>query len=219
GGFVNGETSAVLGGALVYGGTSQGAVGAGSYAITPGGLTSGNYTIAFNDGVLTVNPAPLTVTANDVSRFYDGMAWSGGNGVVYNGFVNGETSAVLGGALVYGGNSQGAVNAGSYAITPSGLTSGNYTIAFNDGTLNINQRIPTIPGAPVDSYSGATDREAGTASGATEDVSAVAPADAAGGKVGSVKLSSDAAASASANQYVFVTQACGLRLPEGLDCR
>jgi hypothetical protein len=226
-GFVNGETSAVLGGALAYGGSSQGAVGAGSYAITPSGLTSGNYTIAFNDGTLTVNPAPLTVTANDVSRFYDGMAFTGGNGVVYSGFVNGETSAVLGGALVYGGTSQGAVDAGSYAITPSGLTSSNYAIAFSDGTLNINQRIPTIPSAPVDSYSGATDREAGTASSvvggtssAVENTSAVASADnAASGETGSVKRSPDAAAGSSANQYVFVTQACGLRLPDGLDCR
>ncbi|MFZ3019051.1 MAG: MBG domain-containing protein [Gallionella sp.] len=137
-GLVNGETSAVLGGALAYGGTSQGAINAGSYVIAPSGLTSGNYTITFNDGALTINPAALTVTANAASKTYDGLAYTGGNGVAYSGFVNGETSTVLGGALAYGGASQGAINAGSYAITPSGLSSSNYTISFNDGALTIN---------------------------------------------------------------------------------
>ncbi|HMM54266.1 MAG TPA: MBG domain-containing protein, partial [Candidatus Desulfobacillus sp.] len=33
--------------------------------------------------------------------------------------------------------SQGAVNAGSYTIVPSGQTSGNYTITYHDGTLTI----------------------------------------------------------------------------------
>ena len=137
-GFVNGETSAVLGGALAYGGSAQGAVNAGSYAITPSGLTSSNYAITFANGSLTVNPAALTVTANGFSKIYDGLAYSGGNGISYSGFVNGETSAVLGGALAYGGSSQGAVNAGSYAITPSGLTSGNYAISYTNGALTVN---------------------------------------------------------------------------------
>ena len=137
-GFVNGEGSAVLSGALGYGGSAQGAVNAGSYAITPNGLTSSNYTISFVDGTLTVNPAPLTITANDDSKTYNGLAYSGGNGVTYSGFVNGEGSAVLSGALGYGGSAQGAVNAGSYAITPNGLTSSNYTISFVDGTLMVN---------------------------------------------------------------------------------
>ncbi|MBN1662160.1 MAG: filamentous hemagglutinin N-terminal domain-containing protein [Deltaproteobacteria bacterium] len=139
-GFVNGETSSVLSGSLAYGGNSQGAINTGSYAITPGGLSSGNYTISFMDGTLTVNPALLNVTANDFSKTYNGLAYSGGNGVSYSGFVNGETSSVLGGALAYGGNSQGALNTGDYTIIPSGLTAyhGNYTISFIDGTLTVN---------------------------------------------------------------------------------
>jgi len=69
---------------------------------------------------------PLTITANDAaSRTYDATAYSGGNGVAYAGFVGGETAAVLSGALSYAGNSQGAVNAGTYVIKPGGLASGN----------------------------------------------------------------------------------------------
>ena len=143
-GFVNGETSAALGGTLAYGGSSQAATQAGSYVIAPSGLTSGNYAIAFNDGTLTINPAALTVTANAASKTYDGLAYSGGNGVSYSGFVNGETSAALDGTLAYGGNSQGATHAGTSIIAPSGLTSGNYAIAFNDGTLTINPAALTV---------------------------------------------------------------------------
>jgi len=143
-GFVNGETSSVLGGTLSYSGTSQGAVNAGSYVITPSGLTSGNYSITFTKGTLTVSPAPLTVTANNDSKTYDGLAYSGGNGVTYSGFVNSESASVLGGTLAYGGTSQGAVNANSYAIIPSGLTSGNYSITFANGTLTVNPAPLTV---------------------------------------------------------------------------
>jgi filamentous hemagglutinin family protein len=93
---------------------------------------------------LTVDQAPLTVTAGSASKTYDGLAWSGNNGVAYSGFVNSETAAVLGGALAYGGASQGAVNAGSYAITPSGLTSSNYAITFVDGSMTVNKAHLTV---------------------------------------------------------------------------
>ncbi len=82
-----------------------------------------------------ITPAPLTVTANDDRKLYDGAAYSGGNGVTYAGFANGEDSSVLGGLLAYGGSSQGAVQAGTYGIDPSGLTSNNYDLRFVNGTL------------------------------------------------------------------------------------
>ncbi|MFC6744714.1 beta strand repeat-containing protein [Methylobacterium persicinum] len=142
-GFVAGEDASVLGGKLAYGGTAQGAKNAGSYAIAASGLTSGNYTIGFQDGTLTVAKAPLTVTAADASKTYDGQAFSGGNGVSYAGFVAGEDASVLGGTLAYGGAAQGAKNAGRYALAASGLISGNYAIAFHDGAL-------TVAPAPVE---------------------------------------------------------------------
>ncbi|MDG2535297.1 MBG domain-containing protein, partial [Sphingomonas sp. HITSZ_GF] len=143
-GLVNGETSAVLGGSLAYGGTAQGAVNAGTYGLTASGLTSGNYAISYVDGTVTVNPALLTVTVNGATKTYDGLAYSGGNGVTYTGLVNGETAAVLGGTLVYGGTAQGAVNAGSYGLTASGLTSGNYAISYVDGSLTVNPALLTV---------------------------------------------------------------------------
>jgi hypothetical protein len=143
-GFVGGDTVASLGGTLTYGGTAQGAVNAGTYTLTASGLTSSNYTISYNAGQLTINPAALTVTANNASKTYDGVGYSGGNGVSYSGFVNGETASVLGGTLTYGGTAQGAVNAGTYTLTASGLTSSNYTISYNAGQLTINPAALTV---------------------------------------------------------------------------
>jgi len=109
----------------------------GSY--TPTGLYSDQqgYDISYVDGVLTINKANLLITANDANKVYDGRRYFGGNGVRYSGFVNGETDAVLFGKLRYGGSSQGAINAGYYWITPSGLDADNYQISYQDGRLTI----------------------------------------------------------------------------------
>ena len=153
-GFVNGETEAVLGGTLAYSGTSQGATNVGTYVITPEGLTSDNYDITFENGQLSVTKADLTVTAIDDSKVYDGLAYSGGNGVTYDGFVNGETEAVLGGTLAYSGTSQGATNVGTYVITPEGLTSDNYDITFENGQLSVTKADLTVTAIDDSKYCG-----------------------------------------------------------------
>jgi hypothetical protein len=154
-GFVNGETSSVLGGSLVFGGTSQGAVNAGSYTLTASGLTSNNYVMRYEAGTLEVRPAPLTVTAKDFTRTYDATSWSGGNGVLLDGLVGTDTQASLLGALTYGGSSQGAVNAGTYEITVGGLSSANYDIRYVGGRLTIAKSVVTVAADPVTkSYDG-----------------------------------------------------------------
>jgi hypothetical protein len=139
-GLVNNETAAVLTGV-----TAAGASGtnAGTYTATASGA-DGNYNLSFVNGALTINKAEATVTANSDNRTYNGLAYTGGNGVAYSGFANGETVAVLGGSLAYGGTSQGAMALGSYTIIPSGLTSGNYTIGYANGQLNIVEP-PPVP--------------------------------------------------------------------------
>jgi hypothetical protein len=138
-GLVHGETGLVLGGTLVYGGAAQGAGAAGSYGLTVAGLNSANYAISYLPGTLTVGKAALTVTANDAGKTYDGLAYAGSNGVRFSGLVNGEQAGVLGGTLVFGGAAQGAVHAGSYDITASGLSSGNYQIAYRPGVLTVDR--------------------------------------------------------------------------------
>lgn len=85
----------------------------------------------------TITKAPLTVTAKDDRKTYDGKPYSGGSGVIYAGLVHGESEGVLDGSVMYGGSSQGAVRPGTYAIAPSGLSSKNYDIVYCNGTLTI----------------------------------------------------------------------------------
>lgn len=136
-----------LTGTIGWSSSASASSNAGSYAITGAGLSSSNYAISTSQAVgnasaYSVTPAPLNITANDAAKTYDGLAFSGGNGLSYAGFVNGDSAASLAGTASYGGTAQGATNAGSYTVTASGLSSANYTINWNPGTLNI--KIPNL---------------------------------------------------------------------------
>jgi filamentous hemagglutinin family protein len=117
--------------------------------ISLAGADAGNYSLAGTTAITYADiiKAPLQVAALAAGvRTYDGTAYSGGAGVSYAGFVPGDTAADLGGTLSYGGDSQGAVNAGDYVITPSGLTSDNYFIFFYNAGLRINPAAVTVSG-------------------------------------------------------------------------
>jgi filamentous hemagglutinin family protein len=101
------------------------------------------YTMPLLQSFLT----PLTITANSVSEQYDGTPYSGNNGVTYS--ITPDLSLLLG-TLGYGGSAQGAVDIGSYAITPGGFYSGQqgYMITFVNGSLSINSGQPTTDPNP-----------------------------------------------------------------------
>jgi MBG domain (YGX type)/YDG domain len=138
------------------------------------GADAVNYTLIEPTG-LTANiaAAPLTVAANDAIKAYDGIAYSGGNGVTYSGFVAGQSGDSLSGTLTYGGTSQGAINIGSYTIVPGGLSSGNYAITFVNGILTVgpaglaiaNNEAGKLIGATT--YSGSLARQAATSTSGT----------------------------------------------------
>jgi hypothetical protein len=113
--------------------------------VTPGGLTSGNYTITFVPGTLTVTPAPLTVTANDASR-PEGLP-NPPFSATFSGFVLGEGPGVLGGTLGFTTPATPASPVGTYPIVPTGLTAANYVIAFVDGVLTVTPALPPVPPA------------------------------------------------------------------------
>jgi hypothetical protein len=83
---------------------------------------------------------PLTVTANDATKTYDGLVYSGTNGLTYSVTPN----ANLLGTPIY----SSGINAGSYAITPSGLYSNQqgYIISYVNGALTIGQAPLTVSG-------------------------------------------------------------------------
>lgn len=138
-GFVAGEDASVLGGSLAYSGDSQGAVDAGTYTIAAGGFASNNYSISFVDGTLTVDPASLTILTQSASKIYDSVAWSGGAGVTYEGFVPGDDATSLDGSLSFIGASQGAIDVGEYDLVATGLFSNNYVIDVVGASLTIDQ--------------------------------------------------------------------------------
>jgi hypothetical protein len=102
-----------------------------------GGADAINYYATETTTTADILPAPLTVTAENVAKIFDGSPYFGGGGVRYDGFVGVEGPDVLEGALVYGGTSQGAIHPGTYTIEPSGLASDNYAIRYESGFLTI----------------------------------------------------------------------------------
>jgi filamentous hemagglutinin family protein len=98
----------------------------------------------------------LTVTANNATETYSGSAHSGGNGVSYTA-TSGDGNVL--GLPTYSGSSQGAVNAGTYSITPSGLYSDQqgYIISNASGSLTINPASLTVVGSTASKvYDGTT---------------------------------------------------------------
>lgn len=101
------------------------------------------------EGQLTIAKAPLTVTANSSAITYGQVP--AGAGVSYRGFVNGETEAVLTGALDYDFTYSQYGNAGDYYLTPKGLTSNNYNLSFESNRLIVNPApAPQVTGASLD---------------------------------------------------------------------
>lgn len=104
-----------------------------------------------------INKADLTLQAADSTiQFGSNIA---GKGVIGNGFVNGETVGRLRGSLRY----QSATYTkdspvGTYPLTPYGLTSDNYNITFEDGSLIVEPRKITIkPSTGQNKTEGAVD--------------------------------------------------------------
>lgn len=137
-----------LDGTLQFEGAALSAADAGTYEFTPGGVSSANYDVSFENGTLTIGRVPLTITADDKSKTYDGQPFTGFT-ASYDGFVSGEGPGVLEGVLVYGGSAVGESGAGEYSIVPNGLAADNYDIEFVQGTLVIEKAALTVSAVPV----------------------------------------------------------------------
>jgi fibronectin-binding autotransporter adhesin len=111
-------------------------------AATGGTFNAANYSISYADGVLTVNTAPLSITANNTSKTYGQTVTFNGSEFTPTGLQNGET---VGSVSL---NSSGAINTASvagspYSIVASAATGGtfnatNYSISYADGVLTVN---------------------------------------------------------------------------------
>ncbi|HYH37111.1 MAG TPA: MBG domain-containing protein, partial [Azospirillum sp.] len=138
-GLRNGDTAGTLG--IGYGTAATASSDVGRYAITPTVGALSNYTVSLTPGTLTVAPAPLTVTAEDATRTV-GTA-NPPFTARYEGFVLGQGPGVLGGTLGFSTAAGTDSPAGGYAVTPFGLTSGNYAITYRAGTLTVAPAVNT----------------------------------------------------------------------------
>lgn len=89
-------------------------------------------------GTLTVNPAPLTIKANDATRQY--YSDDPNFGYTCNGFVNGENEEVLSPKPALTTTANRSSSVGTYPIKVSGASNSNYSISYVDGTLTITPR-------------------------------------------------------------------------------
>ena len=131
-----------------------------------------NYSAKAGSVTTKINKANLTITADNKTMTYGGTAPT----YTYTGagYVNGETASVLGGTASYTvKNSSGTAvtissttAAGTYTITPSGLSSSNYNITYKTGTLTIDRAKTAIASAANKTYTG-SEQTGVTGSGVT----------------------------------------------------
>jgi hypothetical protein len=111
---------------------------AGTYALGFQAAFDGDPQYAYTEwksATVGVVPAALVVRAVDAAKVYGAPLPA--FGATFTGFVNGDSAASLGGALVFGTTATASSAVGAYPIVPGGLASPNYTIAFVNGTLSI----------------------------------------------------------------------------------
>jgi MBG domain (YGX type) len=141
-GFVNGDDATALTTApTALTAAAQGSP-AGPYTITPSGGVSSNYTFTYVNGTLTINPAVLTVTPNNVSKAYGAPVPA--LTVSYTGFVNGDDATAVTTPPTVTTTATAASVVGTYAIMASGAAAANYTFSYVNGTLTIGAALLTI---------------------------------------------------------------------------
>lgn len=114
-----------------------------SVSFTP--TDTANYNGAAKSVALTVNPAPLTITAENKSMVLNGVMPE--LTATYSGFVNGDTSATLSPAATLATAATGAA-VGSFAITAAGAVNPNYSINHVPGTLAVSYATGICLGSP-----------------------------------------------------------------------
>jgi sugar lactone lactonase YvrE len=149
-GFVNGDTSATaMSGTPALSTPANASSRPGSYLIAsgPGTLAASNYNFSYGKGTVTIGKAVLTVTAKSLSMTYGAplpaLTYS------YSGFLNGDGSTTVQGALSLSTGATSASPVGSYPIvcTAGTLTSQEYTFNVVNGTLTINQAVIAVKAA------------------------------------------------------------------------
>jgi hypothetical protein len=108
-------------------------VDVGEYRVVYSVSEGQNYTEGSVSYDFAITPAPLVITAENKDVVFGAKAPE--YTVVYDGFVNGETEAVLTGTLVVTCAYTEESRESAYEIVPSGLSAKNYAITWKNGVL------------------------------------------------------------------------------------
>lgn len=129
--------------------------GAGEYTIGSGDLSAGeNYDVTWSTGTFTINPRPITVTANDLEKVYGevdpALTWSLTEGTI----VEGDTLE----GLVQRAPGENVIDDG-YAITGINGAEPNYDVTVVAGTFTITPATITIAIGDAEKQFGESDPE------------------------------------------------------------
>ncbi|TSA13500.1 MAG: S-layer family protein, partial [Comamonadaceae bacterium] len=137
-GIVGSDTASLVG-RPIYASANAGSVAVQQGSVALSGAEAGNYALAWTSGSGTIAKAALTVAVNSDAKFITQSDTAGYNGINYSGFVNSETSSVLGGVVAIARSNSGVDSAGIYSgvLSATGLTADNYSISYGAGDFTI----------------------------------------------------------------------------------
>lgn len=141
-GFVNNEDARVIESHGTYSTTATAKSDVGTYAIRQSGASAMNYWFAYEDGTLTVNKAPLTMTANDKSMTYGSKVPT--LDARYEGLKNGEKQPVWNREPTFATTASATSKVGTYPITVSNADAKNYQLTVNNGTMKVEKAELTV---------------------------------------------------------------------------
>ena len=136
-GFVNGDSSVSLTTQPTLSTSATAHSNTGQYAISASGAADPNYAISYMDGSLTISPAILTVTADDLARL-EGQA---NPPLTYtiSGLANGDTAGVVTGEPDLSTTATIVSPPGQYpiSVTDGTLSAANYDFTTVGGTMTV----------------------------------------------------------------------------------
>ncbi len=145
-GFVNGDgpTSLATKSTCSTTATSSSPASPPAYTSSCSGATDSNYTIGYVNGTMTIDPAPLAVTASSGSMTYGGSPPT--ITPSYSGFVNGDSALSLTTTPTCStaATSSSSVAGGPYASFCSGAMDPNYTMGYITGSVAVGQAPLTV---------------------------------------------------------------------------
>ena len=121
---------------------------------TGGTFTPSDYAISYVNGLLTINPVPLIVTANNASKTYGQTLTFVGTEFTVTGLQNGQTVGSVSLASL-GAVANAIVGSSPYPIIPSNATGGTFTpsdylsISYVNGLLTVNPLPVIITGSRI----------------------------------------------------------------------